>query len=395
MKNLGEQIKVILNITKYSIMMFFREKTAIYFSLFIPLLIMGIFGLLNMDRMASVKLGLADEAHNQISQQVVDSLKKIDTLKISEGTKDEELDSIKKGNLDLVLVLPADFGSNIAKYQMQKAALAQAPTRGAQAQAQAPVQPTLDTQNLELYQNQNTANSGVQIGMTILDKVFDQFTHQVSGTPNLFALETKSVDAVKHTYIDFIVPGVAAMSVMQLSIFGVVGAIVSWRERGILKRLLATPIRPSNIIFGQVVTRLIITLLQVSVLISMGLIFFHLNIVGSLPLVFFVAFLGGIAFLSMGFALSGVADTQNSVMAIGNLIMMPQMFLSGVFFPREALPEVVQKITNYFPFTYLSDAMRQVMNNGATMYQVRGDLLGLTVWGIIIFFIASKTFRWE
>lgn len=381
MKNLKEQLKIILEITKYSILMFFREKTAVYFSLFIPLLIMIIFGLLNLDQGASVSLGIVDQANNEVSHQVVDSLKKIEALKISEGTKDDQMASLTKGDRDLLLVLPVDFGKNISEFQLQKAKV------GASA--------TIQSQDIELYENSNKTNTNVQIGATILDKVFDQFTHQVSGTPNLFVLQPKTIEAKEHKYIDFIVPGVAAMSVMQLSIFGVVGAIVSWRERGILKRLLATPIQPSNIIFAQIVTRLIITILQVSVLISIGLIFFKLTVVGSLWLVFLLALLGGIVFLSMGFALSGVASTQNAVMAIGNLVMMPQMFLSGVFFPRGALPEVMQKITDFFPLTYLSDGMREVMNNGATLYQVRYDILGLTVWALVIFFIASKSFRWE
>lgn len=380
MKGMKEQFKIILNITKYSILMFFRERTAVYFSLFIPLLIMTIFGLLNLDQGTSVSLGVVDKAHNQVSTQFVDSLKKIDALAIHESDEAAEMETLKKGDRDLVIILPQNFGANIAAYQQQRALAASA---------------KLETQNIEIYENGNKTNTDVQIGATILDKVFDQFTHQVSGTPNLFKLEPRTVESKEHSYIDFIVPGVVAMSVMQLGIMGVVGAIVSWRERGILKRLLATPIKPSNVIFAQIVTRLIITMAQVGILITVGIIFFKLSIEGSLGLVFLLTLLGGIVFLAMGFALSGVATSQNSVMAIANLVMMPQMFLSGVFFPREALPELLQKITNYFPLTYLSDGMRQVMNQGANIFEIRQDVIGLAVWALIIFAISSRSFRWE
>jgi ABC-2 type transport system permease protein len=130
-------------------------------------------------------------------------------------------------------------------------------------------------------------------------------------------------------------------------------------------------------------------------LFAVGIYFFKLQVAGSMPLVYFLALLGGVVFLTMGFAVSGFATTQNTVMAVANLIMMPQMFLSGVFFPREALPELMQKITAFFPLTYLSDGMRQVMINGATLYQVRWDLVGLLVWALVVFIAASKFFRWE
>jgi ABC-2 type transport system permease protein len=381
MNGLAKQLQVIFNITKTSIKMYFRDKSAVYFSLFIPLLIMSIFGILNLNRSANVSMGVVDEANNQVSKQVVESLKKVDALTISEDTRDAQLDNLKKGKRDLVLILPKDFGSNIAQFQMQKA-------RGVQT-----VQ--IQSQNVDVFTSGNKANTNVQIGLTVLDKIFDGFTHQIAGIPNFFTLEQKNVDVKERSYIDFIVPGVAAMSVMQLSIFGVVGAIVSWRERGILKRLLATPIQPSNIIFSQVVTRLIITILQITVLFAVGIYFFKLQVAGSMPLVYFLALLGGVVFLTMGFAVSGFATTQNTVMAVANLIMMPQMFLSGVFFPREALPELMQKITAFFPLTYLSDGMRQVMINGATLYQVRWDLVGLLVWALVVFIAASKFFRWE
>lgn len=378
MEKLTRSLKVIINITKYSIRMFFRDRSAVYFSLFIPLLIMSIFGLLNLDQQnIKVQLGIVNEANNEASNQVLEGMKNIETLVIHEGSMDSEMSELKKSNRDLVLVLPKDFAGNLVALKS--------------GQNVAQVKP----QNLEIFVNDNKTNADIQIGLTILDKVFDQFTHKVSNTPNLFALAQKTVESRQRRYVDFIIPGVAAMSVMQMSLFGVVGAIVSWREKGVLKRLLATPIKPSNIILSQVITRLIITLLQISVLIGVGVLAFKMQIIGSLLSVFLLAFLGGIVFLSMGFAISGMASTQNSVMAVANLVVMPQMFLSGVFFPSDALPNFVRTVTDYFPLTFLSHSMREVMINGATLYQVRTDVWGLVVWAVIVFFLASKYFRWE
>jgi ABC-2 type transport system permease protein len=76
-------------------------------------------------------------------------------------------------------------------------------------------------------------------------------------------------------------------------------------------------------------------------------------------------------------------------------VSFPMMFLSGTFFPRDGFPGWLAQITDYFPLTYLADALRRITNEGATLVQLSGDLLGLTVWGIVMFAVAVKVFSWE
>lgn len=364
-----KSIKTTGQVTKYSIRMFFRDKTAIFFSLFIPVLIMSIFGALNFGGSVSIKVGVVDESKTAISQSFVDSLKKVSAFKISEGSQEEELKKLKASDLNIVLVVPKNFSEVATGNYTQK--------------------PEIKT-----YFNASDDQTNTSVAYTIIQDVLDGFTHQITKTPLLFNVTKESVATNELKYINFIIPGVVAMSIMQMSIFGVVGAIVSWRERGILRRLLATPVRPGSILFGQVFTRLLISVAQVSLLILLGVLLFKLQVVGSYLLVLLLAIFGAIIFLSMGFAMSGVGS-QNTVMALSNLIVMPQMFLSGVFFPRELLPQWLAKITSYLPLTYLADAMRQVINKGATFMDIRTDLIGLAVWGIIAFAISTKVFRWE
>lgn len=372
----------ILTITKYSILMFFREKTAIFFSLFIPIMLMSIFGVLNTNSGIKFNVGVVDEAGNAQSKQVIEVLKKVDALKISEGAKDDKINELKNAKQSYVLVIPKNFGANIGA-QTQKIPVTQAEAVSS------------EPQKIDIYFDQSQNASNIQVGFTIFDKVFDGITHQIARVPNFFDLNRISINGNDLRYIDFLVPGLVAMSVMQLSIFAVTGQIVSWRERGILKRLLATPIRPSVIIFSQIVSRVIITFLQASILIVMGIVLFKLQIIGNIGLVVGLIVMGGLIFLSMGFALSGLASTQNVVAALANLFVFPQMFLSGIFFPRDSFPDWLNSASNFFPLTYFSDAMREVMVKGASLYAIRNDLLGLTVWALIMFIFATRLFRWE
>jgi ABC-2 type transport system permease protein len=379
-------IRDILTITRYSVVMYFREKTAIFFSLFIPIMLMGVFGLLNLGSGVKFNVVVVDEAHNQYSQQVIEVFKKIDAFRITEEGKDQALGDLKSSKQAYVVVLPPEFGSNITAGQV---AIQKNPA------AAANIQNMVQPQKIDIYFDQSQNASNVQVGFTIFDKIFDGVTHQIARVPNYFEINQLSIGGKDLRYIDFVVPGLVAMSVMQLSIFAVTSIMVSWKERGILKRLLATPIQPSVIIFSQIVSRILITIMQASLLIVMGILFFKLHIVGNMALVILLIVFGALVFLSLGFALSGIAKTQNSVAALAQLFVFPQMFLSGIFFPRDAFPPLVYKISNFFPLTYFSDAMRNVMVKGYGLLAIRTDLIGLAVWAVIMFVLATRFFRWE
>ncbi|MEK7447479.1 MAG: ABC transporter permease [Patescibacteria group bacterium] len=369
-----KSLSSIKTIIIYSIKMFFRDKTAIFFSLFLPIVIMSIFGVMDFGGTAKVKMGVVDEAKNQLSAPVVEGLKKVSNLEITEKDLNTEKSALENGERDIVIILPQDFGQNIGQLK----------TGG---------KPT--PQEVQLFYNSNKQNSTASIGITIVNQVLDRYTHAVAQTPDLFILKQEAISSKNLTYIDFLIPGVVALGIMQMSVFGVVSVFVTWRDSGVLRRLLATPVRPRIILFSQVITRLIISVMQTTIVLTVGVLFFGIHIVGSIPLIFLLGVLGGIVFLCLGFAISGVGNSTNTVMALANVVMMPQMFLAGVFFPRDGLPEWLKTITSYLPLTYLADALRSVIIDGSNIVAIRGDILGLLVWIVITFILAIKFFRWE
>ena len=108
-----------------------------------------------------------------------------------------------------------------------------------------------------------------------------------------------------------------------------------------------------------------------------------------------VGILGGIIFLSIGFALSGISKSEDQVAPLANLISLPMMLLSGVFFSRSSLPGFAHVITDFFPLTYLADGLRAIAIEGAGLGDLLPQLTGLAVWCIITVFIAIRAFRWE
>jgi len=370
MEKMKEYLTTLVKITGYSMKMFFRDRAAIFFSLFLPLLIMLIFGILDFEGNLNVRLTIIDKADNQISEGFVSGLSKVGPVTVTEGDdKEAAIEAIENEDSDMLMILPKDFGALIGRE---------------------------DTiQEIPIYYKENTQSNVSQVGLTILKEYLDGYTHQVTGTPYLFELAENKVEAKDLKYIDYLIPGIVGMGIMFMSMFGVVGAIVSWRERGVMRRLLATPIRPSIVLVSQVITRLTIAIMQAAIIILLGIIFFDLTVIGNFLLIFLIIIMGAAIFLTFGFAISGVGNSQNTATAVANLFLMPQMFLSGTFFPRDTFPEYLKVITDYLPLTYLNDALRLVMVEGRGFVDIKTPLIGLTVWIAISFFAATKLFKWE
>jgi ABC-2 type transport system permease protein len=110
---------------------------------------------------------------------------------------------------------------------------------------------------------------------------------------------------------------------------------------------------------------------------------------------FLVGMLGAIVFLALGFAIAGIGKSEDQVAPLANIIAMPMMMLSGIFFSRSSLPGFVQSVVDYLPLSFLADAMRSIAIDGATLGQVVPQIVGLAVWCVVAVAIAVKMFRWE
>ncbi len=340
--------------------MFTRQREAILWTILLPLFMVFLFSFVKFDGLGSISLGLVN--HSQ-DTTLISSLRPIKTLKITEGDEDQELALLKKGDRAMVLVIPSSFHP-------------------------------AGRDSLTLYLNAERPQE-TQAGRMIVQRVLDDLVFQQHGAIPRATLHAELVNSRNLTYIDFLLPGVLAMSIMQSGVFGVAFGFVLLKKRGILRRLLVTPINPNDFIISQVITRLLILMVQVIIMVGVGMLFFGLHFIGSILNMCIVGALGGIVFLAIGFALSGMSKSEDQVAPLANIITLPMMMLSGVFFSRSNLPGFAHVITNFFPLTYLADGLRNIAIEGATLSMVWPQMLGLSVWAIITVFIAIKAFRWE
>jgi len=183
----------------------------------------------------------------------------------------------------------------------------------------------------------------------MLEQTLAALERELLGTEAMFDLQVENVQALSQSYLDFLLPGLLAMTLMQLSVAGSGYNVVEFRRKGILKRLFVTPLRPGDFVAAIVAARLGIVLIQLSVLLAFALLVLDVNMVGNLAEFYLVAMLASIVFLNIGFCIGSMAKTQQAIMAIGNVVIFPQIVLSGVFYPIDAMPGLVQPLAQVLP----------------------------------------------
>jgi ABC-2 type transport system permease protein len=353
-----------------SVKMFVRNRAAVFFSLFLPLIIMLIFGVLNFEGTTEMDVGIADQAGNEASATLREQLEAYEYLILHDGEEAAELDALEAGERDFAIVIPEGW---------------------------APPAPGSASGLVAFAGNADPAQAQVRQGL--LQQAVGQALFAPDGgggAPGGFAapLEFESIQTRDLGYIDFLVPGIVGMTIMQLGLFGVAFGFVQLKRTGALRRLFATPTSPAYFLSAQVLSRLIIGIVQVAILFGVGL-WFGLQMVGDYATLLVIVLIGSAIFLAVGFAIAGWAKNEDQAAPVANLVSLPMMFLSGVFFPREAMPEFLRGITQFMPLTYVNEALRSIVNEGAALTSLTGQLLGMSVWLVITFVLAVVLFRWE
>jgi len=195
-------------------------------------------------------------------------------------------------------------------------------------------------------------------------------------------------------YIDFLIPGLLGMNLMNAAMWGIGFALVDMRQRKLLKRFVATPMRRSDFLLALLSSRLVLMLIEVSLLLGFGVLVFHMRVLGSLAAILVIGSMGAIGFGGLGLLTASRVQKIESASGLMNLVMMPMWIFSGVFFSYERFPAMVQPFIKALPLTALNDALRATILEGSSLTSQSGRLLVLVLWGGISFVLALRWFRW-
>ncbi len=224
--------------------------------------------------------------------------------------------------------------------------------------------------------------------------VVDDVLQRAEGRVDPTAVAEARVSQPGSRYIDFLIPGLVGLNIMSSGMWGIGYVIVETRQKKLLKRMVATPMRRSEFLLSFVILRMVFLLLELPVLLGFGWLVFSVAVRGSLPLLLAVALLGALAFAGLALLVACRARNIQTAGGLINLVMLPMFLLSGVFFSASHFPDVLQPVIRALPLTALNDAMRAVMNEGAGLGAVGPQLLLLAAVAAATFTLALRWFRW-
>ncbi|MCH7346183.1 ABC transporter permease [Aeromonas sp. MR7] len=205
--------------------------------------------------------------------------------------------------------------------------------------------------------------------------------------------ETLSGQAIR--YGDWLLPGVIGMNLMFSGLFGVGFVIVRYRKNGVLKRLRATPLSAAEFLCAQLLSRIVITLVVSLLVFLVAYWLLGVPLLGSGWLLLLIALAGGAAMASLGLLIA--ARIQNEELASGllNVISMPMMFLSGVWFSLEGAPVWLQQLAAWLPLSQIITAARAVMLEGAGWAEVAAPLGWILLFTLCCLTLGSALFKWN
>ena len=364
-------MNALLALTIANIKSYVRDRAALFWTLAFPLIFIFMFGFIFQGGGGGgLTLGWVDDDGSPASEQLRTAFTASGSNDLVETTEADALAKMQDGEVDAVIVVRDGYGDAI--------------TAGAAGTATAPASITVFTDPSRA----NLAGSVYQAVGAVLGVV------NLGGRPPLVVPETRTIQTENLNFISYFVPSMLGLSVMQVGIFAAI-PLVADREKLILKRLAATPLRRWQLVGSNVLMRLLIAMVQAVIIVAVGVFAFGVEVTGSIAMVAGFVVLGALAFLALGYVVASFAGTEDAANGITSVVQFPMMFLSGTFFPINEMPHVLQGIARVIPLTYLSDALRQVMVGGAAFAPLWLCAAVLVGWLVVCFGVAAVKFRWQ
>lgn len=352
-------MKGFVSLTRASLIGFGRDRSALLWTLLFPIVLIGLFALLfgGPNAAAAYKIQWVDEAHTAGAAAARSTFEQSGSFTIDDNPLNLARNAMHEGHAKAIVRLPATFDGT--------------PT-GARAEL--------------IIDPSDRGSSGVIASLAA------NLIRPAPGGPAA-AIDIQPLNDQILNPASYFVPTILAMALMQLGILGAV-TLVQQRERQILKRLAAAPVARWSVIGSIAASRLVVAIMQTILMLIAGTV-----IIGALPVgnVFALAgivTLSAATFIAMGFALSGLARTEESATSLTSMVTLPLMFLSGVFIPIEQLPDVVRPVAVVLPLTYAGDALRQIMVGGTPYVPIAVAVAVLGAWLVGSLVVATRTFRW-
>ncbi len=362
------QLKAMFAITKGSLRAIFRSPSAIIFSIAFPLIFILVFGFIGGS--GGFSINVAIDKKSDTTNAIYPILKGISNLKFKNKSDAELTTDLEKGRLTAIILIEKTNNKNAPLSLHLKSSEAVSP------------------QNLSMLK---TIIESVVVGIN--KATFPE-------TPTIATISKDITKIPGRTYrtIDFILPGQLGFSLLSAGVFGVAFLFFNLKQQLVLKRFYATPIKRGYIVLGEAISRVIFQIITAIIIVGIGHFAFKFTLVHGFATfldILILSLLALLVFMGFGFVVSGFAKNESSIPPFANLFTMPQFLLAGTFFSIDNFPTWLQPICKVLPLTHFNTAMRNIAFEGASLASCWKEIGILGIWGLIIYAVAIKTFKWE
>lgn len=346
-----------------------REKQAWFWGIFFPVILMSIFMVIfaggsNEEFESSV--AIVKPSQNETSDMMLAQLQQIPSMELKSEqpvSLEKATNWVKEQEVDAAIVLPNSAQST----------------------------------SFELIVNkENEQSLTTQMIYGILDQFVQQTNLNVAGATPIYEVKSTSISAGKHSldYTDFLLTGMIALSIAQGGLFGMVG-LVEMRRKGLIKRLRMTPANMGIFGLSDMAMRLLFSIVQIILLSLIGVFVFGANLYLNLPSLLLVFLVGALSFNALGYFISSFSNRTEAYMGVANITSFIMMFLSGIFFPIETMPEWIQPISNILPLTYFAEGLRDSMVYETSIFtsSIWFGFGNMIIWGAVAYILGSLFYK--
>lgn len=362
------QWKAMLAISRASFRAIFRSPSAVIFSFAFPLIFILVFGFIGGGS-PTVRIGFTKLSDTSANNAVYQQLLKYKTIRVIQKTEEELRNDLSKGRITAILDMQPNSSGSFPLYKISIQTS------------------TASVDRLAILQS------------TLKDVIVNLDRRAAPDAPTYATIDLPPpMPGRVYKTIDFILPGQLGFSLLSAGVFGVAFLFFNLRQQLVLKRFFATPIRKGYILFGEGISRVLFQLITAVVILLIGRFVFGFTLVHGVVTfleMLVLSLVGLIVFMGFGFVVSGLAKNESTIPPFANMFTLPQFLLAGTFFSIDTFPKWLQPICRVLPLTHLNDAMRNVAFEGSHLIDCGKQLGILGLWGIAIYAVAIKVFRWE
>ena len=368
----------LFSIIRKEFIQIFRDKRTLAIILLIPIMQLLLLGYAATNDVRNIPLAVYDQCRCTESRSLLNAYRAADYFRLaySAGSENEIRSLIENGKARAAIIIPPDYNTRLAKGDAQVAFILDGsdPTSASTAFSAAVLIGQSQSTELLVEKLQRAGLNPQNLQPPL------EIRTQVWYNPDLVS-----------NY--FMIPGVIGMILFAITSILTATSVVRERERGTIEQLIVTPIRPWELVVGKVLPYIILAFIDTFEVLAIGHWWFGVPIRGSLGLIIGTSGLLLLSGLGIGLFASTIANTQQEAMLTVWMTLLPSIFLSGFFFPLEAMPRLLSWISMIIPLRYYLVIIRSVMLKGSGIESIWVETLALGLFGVVILIAASLRFR--